>query len=84
MVGYCGDGVNDVPALQAADAGLSVGASELGASVLTAPVASLSGSVMGAPLWSSMSTTAAALHDYQPCTDAECHCCVLHMNKPCL
>lgn len=52
VVGYCGDGMNDVPALQAADAGLSVGAFEAGPAVLTAPVASLSGSVMGTAPWS--------------------------------
>ena len=44
VVGYCGDGINDVPGLQAADVGLAVGASE---AVVAAHVVSLSGSIMG-------------------------------------
>ena len=56
VVGYCGDGTNDVPALQAADAGLSVGGFEAATSIVAAPVASLSGSAMGVPPLSSIRT----------------------------
>ena len=53
-MGFCGDGINDVPGLQAADVGLAVGASE---AVVAAPVVSLSGSVMRESLLTRTSMT---------------------------
>ena len=44
MVGYCGDGVNDLPALDAADLGVGLGAGE---GVMAAPVVSPKMSIAG-------------------------------------
>lgn len=44
MVGYCGDGVNDLPALDAADLGVGLGSGE---GVMAAPVVSPKMSIAG-------------------------------------
>ena len=44
VVGFCGDGFNDIPAIQATDLGIAVGASE---AALTAPIFTSNASAKG-------------------------------------
>ena len=44
MIGFCGDGFNDIPAISATDLGIAVGASE---AAVTAPIFTSDGSAKG-------------------------------------